>query len=245
MAAALKVVVVDDEQSTAVHLKSIIEEVNGVKVMGIANEGKEALRLVERLRPQVVFLEIEIPGLNGLEVARELAKVHPKLYFIFVTASPNYALAAFKIYSFDYILKPLDEKRIKKTMWKLKEKVFKEEATILPSDKKLTIQVNCRKVFVDVAEILFIESRKPNVLIKTTKHEYLVRGSLYKFEKILKKDFFRSHKGYLVNLKLIREVVPSGRTFEICLKSGDKVLLSREKEKKLREMIDLQNELLR
>lgn len=107
---ALEVLIADDEQYVAVYLKKIIEKVEDVKVVAIAGDGKEAVKMVEKLRPQVVCLDIDMPEMNGIAVARELAEVYPQLNFVFVTAYPDYALEAFELYSFDYILKPLDEK---------------------------------------------------------------------------------------------------------------------------------------
>ncbi|ADG83592.1 LytR/AlgR family response regulator transcription factor [Thermincola potens] len=232
---ALEVLIADDEQYVAVYLKKIIEKVEDVKVVAIAGDGKEAVKMVEKLRPQVVCLDIDMPEMNGIAVARELAEVYPQLNFVFVTAYPDYALEAFELYSFDYILKPLDEKRIQKTIRKLKEKVSREEVSRVQNDEKLLIKVDGRKVFADFDEIIYFESYTPKVLIKTIKGEYLIRSSIHELEQHLSKDFFRCHKGYVVNLKYIKEIIPSGRTFEILLKTGDKVLLSREKEKELRE----------
>ena len=100
------------------------------------------------------------------------------------------------------------------------------------------IEVDSKQVFLDPAEILFIESRKHKLLIKTINCEYLTAGDLLTYEQRLNlHNFFRCHKGFLVNLNQLKEVVPIGRTFEIVLRSGDKVLLSRNREKALREKL--------
>lgn len=171
-----------------------------------------------------------------VEVVKELIDIQPDINLVFVTAYPDYALEAFELYSFDYILKPLDEKRVKKTVRKLKEKVFREQSGSYSSAPSLLIEVEGRSVFINSNEIIFIESRQHKIFIKTVKGEYLTLGDLHALEEKLNPQiFFRCHKGYIVNLMKLKEVVSVGRTFEIIMQSGDKVLLSREKEKALRD----------
>ncbi|MDT3699370.1 MAG: LytTR family DNA-binding domain-containing protein [Thermincola sp.] len=237
---ALEVLIADEDQYVAVNLKHILEEVDNVKVVAIANDGKNAVSLVEKLRPQVVCLDIDIPEMNGIEVARELTEVFPNLNFVFISAYPNFALEAFELYSFDYILKPLDEKRVKKTVRKLKEKVFKEQSNSSPSTPGILIEVNERNIFLNFNEIIFIESRQHKILIKSVNGAYLTNGDLHTLEqKLDPRIFFRCHKGFIVNLMQLKEVVSFNRTFEIILRSGDKVSLSREKEKVLRDRLKI------
>jgi DNA-binding LytR/AlgR family response regulator len=234
----LKVLIADDDPATAAYLKKVIEEVPGVEVVSIAGDGKETIRQVEIYRPDVVFLDIDMPGMNGVEAARELAEMRPGLYFVFATAYPDYTLEAFELYSFDYILKPFDEKRIRKTIRRLRDKVRKnqtqhKEVILIKSDK--------HKLVIHPEEILFIESRQHKILIKTERGEHLVPGRLGELERQLDPLlFFRCHKGYLVNLEKIREIIPSGQTYVIILHSGDRVLLSREREKDLLKRLGME-----
>lgn len=230
----LKVLIADDDPIIASFLKKVIEEVPNVRVIGVVNNGKEAVRLVDIHRPQAVFLDIDMPETNGIEAARQMAEIDRDIKFVFVTAHPDFALDAFELYSFDYIMKPFKENRVKTTVRKLKEKIFLEQSA--KSKQGLMIEVDGKKVFFDPAEIVFVESRKHKLLFKTVNGQYLTSGDLSSLEERLGLyDFFRCHKGYLVNLKQLKEVVAVGRSFEIILRSGDKVLLSREKEKILRD----------
>jgi len=235
----LKVLIADDDESIGAYLKKIIEEVPDVSVVEVVNNGKEAVKQVEILSPHAVFLDIDMPEMTGVEAARELVELDPVLNFVFVTAYPDYALEAFELYSFDYILKPLDEKRVKKTIRKLKEKISMEQANRLPKNENLLVKVDGRQIFVHFNEILFIESQKHKLLVKTKQEEYLIAGSLHALKQHLNQDFFQCHKGYLVNLKNIKKIIPSGRTFEVFFKTGDKILLSREREKELREKLNI------
>lgn len=231
----MRVIIADDNNEAALHLKKIIEEVCGVSVIGIAKTGREAVKMAELYEPEVIFMDVAMPDMNGIDAARELSKIQPDLYYVFVTAYPDFALKAFELYSFDYILKPFDEKRIKKTVRRLKEKTAKQ-----PLDN-LAVRVGNRRVILNLHEILYIEKQLSKILIKTTAgEEYLTFGDLKMLEiKLGPQNFFRCHKGYLVNLKQIREIIASGRTYELLLCSGNKILLSREREKILRQKLYL------
>ncbi|MGI5964077.1 MAG: LytR/AlgR family response regulator transcription factor [Lawsonibacter sp.] len=227
----LEVLIADDDPAAAAYLKKIIEEVPGVEVVSIAGDGKETIRQVEIYQPDVVFLDIDMPEMNGLDVARELAKSHPRLYFVFATAFPDYALAAFEFYSFDYILKPFNEARIRRTTRSLRDKICnpqnrRADLILIKSDKQ--------KLLIHQEDILYIESRLRKVFIKTKKEEHLVPGRLCDLEQQLDPQvFFRCHKGYLVNLIEIRKIVPSGQSYNIIMHSGEKISLSRKQEKVL------------
>ena len=232
----LKILIGDDDSAIVAYLTAIIEHIPEVVVVAAANNGAEVIRKFEKNRPNIVILDVDMPEKNGIEAARELAQKYQDIYFVFVTAHSNYVFDAYELYSFDYILKPIDEKRVQKTIKRLQEKVYADKVANCASKRNIAIQVEGRRVFINPNEIVFIESVKPKVLIRTMKQKYLVGSELHTFEESLNpRDFFRCHKGYIVNLKYIKEVIPSGRTYEILLHSGDKILLSREKEKELRE----------
>ena len=234
----LRVLIADDDPATAAYLKKVIEEVPGVEVVSIAGYGEEAIRQVEIYQPDVMFLDIDMPGINGLDAARELAEMQPGLFFVFATAFPEYALEAFELYSFDYILKPFDEARIRRTVRRLRDRICKTQNR---RKELISIKSTKHKLVIHPEEILFIESRQHKILIKTERGEHLVPGKLCELERQLDPlIFFRCHKGYLVNLEKIREIVPSGQAYVIILHSGDRVLLSREREKALLKKLGIE-----
>lgn len=237
----LKVLIADDDCSIGSYLKKVIEEVPDVSVVDVVDNGKDAVRQVEILKPHAVFLDIDMPEMNGIEAARELAEVEPELSFVFVTAFPDYALEAFELYSVDYVLKPFDEKRIKKTVRKLKDKLVNEQNNF-PQSNKILIDVDGRTLFIELDEILYVESHAPSLTIKTINNEeYTVIGSLQAVESRLSQDFFRCHKGYIVNLKYVKQILPTGRTYQVLLDNGDKVSLSRDREKIILERYGIRN----
>jgi len=234
----MKILIVDDEPATGHYLKGIIQQVPGVEEVYLATSGKEALCQAEAILPNVIFLDIEMPEMNGLEVAHILAKKNVDIFFVFATAYPDYAIQAFKLYSFDYILKPFNPERIKKTVIKLRDRLY-QSSSFITQTSTIKIEIGKQKVLLKPEEILYIESCKmKKVSIKTLKIDYMINRKLYDMEKEMEQyGFFRCHRTYLVNLKHIKEITPTGRSFQILLSSGDIILLSRQHERLLREKI--------
>ncbi|MEN6463253.1 MAG: LytTR family DNA-binding domain-containing protein [Syntrophomonas sp.] len=234
----LKALIVDDEPSIGHYLKMIIEAVPGVYVTDVVSSGNEALKTMEIFHPQVIFLDIDMPQMNGLELARYLTEKYQDLYIIFATAYPDYALEAFELYSFDYILKPFNEERIKKTVRKLRDQIQPGVSNILPAEIPISIETHKQEIFLRPGKILYVESSKPGILIKTLNDTYMIRSDMYTYERKLEPyGFYRCHRSYLVNLAFIKEISNSGRTYQLVLTSGEKILLSRQKVKVLKDKL--------
>ncbi len=235
----MDIIIADDDPPTGLYLKQLLEQLPDIGVLAVANSGAEALRLSKEYQAQVYFMDIDMPDMNGLEVAATIARSQSDVFFIFVTAYPDYALQAFELYSFDYILKPFDEGRIKKTVRKLQQRMI-NRATI-PCEAETIISINTQKgkVLLKTNEISYVESRWPKVFIKSGSLRYCTVNSLHTLEeKLVPYGFFRSHRCYLVNLKAVKEISKSGYTYQILLNSGDKAMLSRSREPELRKLID-------
>jgi DNA-binding LytR/AlgR family response regulator len=228
----MKILIVDDEPATGLFLQSIITEVPGV-VTDIATSGKEALKKASINQPQAVFLDIDMPDMNGIELAHTLAEEYEDLSLVFATAHPDHALEAFELYSVDYILKPFDEERIKKTVRKLADKLKSPSQAL--AEAPIPVKTKKQNMFIKPSNILYIEARSSGNLIKTLNRTYITREDMRSLEgKLQQYNFLRCHRSYLINLKRIKEVVPSGRTFQIILDTEEKIPLSRKQEKILR-----------
>ncbi|CFY09644.1 Signal transduction response regulator, receiver domain [Syntrophomonas zehnderi OL-4] len=225
----MRILIVDDEPVTGSLLASIIKEVPGV-ITDVASSGKEALEKAAINEYQVVFVDIDMPEMNGMELADILAKKYKQLSLVFATAHPDYALEAFELYSFDYILKPYDEERIKKTVKKLAEKSHSDQ-----SEAAIPVKTKEQMLFLKPSHILYVETRDSGIIIKTSNRNYATREDIHAFEVRLQSyDFFRCHRSYLVNLRHIKEIIPSGRTYQIILDTDDRIPLSRKHERLLR-----------
>jgi len=224
----MRILIVDDELAAGTYLQSLIEQVPGVST-DIATSGEEALKKASVNQPQAVFLDIDMPDINGLELARTLAKENEDLSFVFATAYPDYALEAFELYSVDYILKPFDKERIKKTVKKLLDKSrYSDEVPVLIKTVK-------QNVFLKPCNILYIEAQPSGNIIQTLNGIHITKENINDLHsKLPQYYFFRCHRSYVVNLKRIKEIVPSGRTFQIVLETSEKIPLSRNQEKTFR-----------
>ncbi len=234
----MDVLIVDDNQPTGLYLKQIISRIPAMNILGVAGSGEEALQLTSRYKPQVVFLDIDMPDMSGLEVAHRLAEMHGDMVFIFATAYPKYALEAFEVHAFDYILKPYDEERIRKTLRKLHSGMNSGWLAAADKPEAVTIQLHGETYLISPAEILYLESRRANVLIKTANREFRLKGSLADWEQRLAPlGFIQSHRSYLVNLDQIRQVSRYSYTYDLLLKSGDRIPLSRSCARKLKGLL--------
>ncbi|HWP97755.1 MAG TPA: LytTR family DNA-binding domain-containing protein [Syntrophomonadaceae bacterium] len=237
MMVKLNILVVDDDRATRLYLKKIIEEVQDV-IVSIAASGTEGLQTAREVKPQAVFLDIDMPGMNGLELANQLTQEQPEILLVFATAYPDFALKAFEFYSFDYLLKPFNEERIKKTVNRIIDRNNNPKSSKNPLEANIVIENQGKRILLKPSEIIYIESRKPRIHIRTTAGEFLLRGSLQALKQELNQyGFFQSHRSYLINLQHVRAIVRSGKTYQILTDSNDKIMLSRSQEAELRKLL--------
>uniref|UniRef100_UPI0032176CC3 LytR/AlgR family response regulator transcription factor n=1 Tax=uncultured Draconibacterium sp. TaxID=1573823 RepID=UPI0032176CC3 len=213
-----KTIIVDDEPLARLRLHKLILEFTGIfKIIGEAENGEEAVDKINTLKPELIFLDIQMPELNGFEVLQQLT-YFPKV--IFCTAFDEFALQAFDSNCIDYLVKPLTKERFAKTARKLNQfngnsaeinlhKLIeqfsienrKSEATTIP------VKVGHRVIFVRLDEVSYFKSDEKYVSM-VTKHSksYILDSSLKKLEDKLPGHFIRVHKSYIVNKNLLKEI---------------------------------------
>lgn len=220
-----KVLIVDDESPARDELKHILSGIDFVKVAAEASNGFEALRKIDKTLPDILLLDIEMPGLNGIEVAKKILKKKSKPAIIFATAYDAYAVAAFEVNAIDYVLKPFDSKRIEKALIRVKELLesktdpsVKIEDLIRSMSKgsgyqaKVPIKLKGKISLLDTENIVYARAEAGLVFISDEGKEYLSDfASLEKLEKQLDPNtFVRTHRSYLVNIERMKEIVPLG-----------------------------------
>jgi two-component system LytT family response regulator/two-component system response regulator LytT len=260
--AALRVLVVDDEQLAREELCFLLGHVGGVDILAEAADGVGALRLAGELRPDVLFLDVQMPGLNGFEVARRLmeAEVLPQL--VFVTAFDQYAIDAFSVNAVDYLLKPVDAERLEQTLDRVRRRLASEQAarlSLAPEDlervidavqarrgrrDQLAIRVNERFVLVQADEVIHASVVDEAIVVVTN----LVSGtSNYRTLDELQTRldpavFWRVHRSHLVNITKIKEIVPwFSRNYLLKMKDSKatEIPVSRSQTRRLREYLQL------
>lgn len=226
---SLRVLIADDDSGMRLVLKKALQKIEDVEVIGEAEDGEAALALFNEKHPDLVFMDVEMPRLSGIECAKRIADINPKQLIIFVTAHTEYMPEAFELYAFDYLVKPFKLDRIYKTIERIQNIETKESSSIKKIIKhekgleKLILKHKEGISFIDINQILLVQRENRSTVICTRGENYSTSESLGDIEeKLDKTQFFRSHKSYIINLSMIDKIYPYGRwTYIVKLKNSD------------------------
>lgn len=228
---AMKVILVEDESGIRKLLRKIIEQHTGFEVVGETDNLSDAVTLFNKTKAEVVFLDIEIKGTNGLECAKIIADLEPKTKIIFATAHTEYMSNAFEVYAFDYLIKPFHVDRVNQTLDRIKalsESVKNEELDkIVKFERgldKLLVKGKESMSFIDIKDIILIQRENSSTVIYTKQDSFTTSASLSDIEtKLDTEQFMRSHKSYLINVSQIKKIEPYGRwTYIVTFKDLNK-----------------------
>ena len=238
----IKVLIADDNEKMSLILKEVVDEHDSFETVAIGADGESALGLFEKHKPEVVFMDIEMPGMSGVECARQILEGYPDTYIVFSTAHDEYMGEAFEMYAFDYILKPFPIERVRNTLDRLASMLDKEkpaESTGIKLDK-LLIKNRDGMSFVDIDEIMLVFREGSRTKIVTKRNSYFTGMNLNELETKLEGDaFMRTHKSYIVNLKYIEQILPYGRWTHVVKLRGlrEDALITHEKLQTLEELL--------
>ncbi len=252
--AKVRVLIADDEPRARQFLEKLLAEQPELEVVGAARGGIEALALYHRLKPEVTFLDIHMPDLSGLEVARQLMRAGPPLV-VFVTAYDRYAVEAFEVAALDYVLKPIRRERLAETVRRVVAEVREgrmaahgrslqsaldtpEIAGRAPALKRLPVRHKREVKLLDLDQVPLIFSRDRLVLARAEAHEYLVDYTLQELEQRLPEgSFVRVHRGALVNLSAIESYGGEDGVLVLRLKDGTRVEASERRAAEVRRKL--------
>lgn len=213
----IKVMLIDDEPEIRKLLQKMVEKQTDYEVVAFCEDFCTAVMEFTRLRPDVVFVDIDLNGEDGLSVAKVLTEINPKVKIIFATAHSEYMADAFEIYAFDYLVKPFKFERVIRTLDRIRSNMPDGEMPDKVSQselhkEKILIKGKEQTYLVDVQDILMIERVDGCTNIVTEEEEYRTSVSLSELEARLDKEIFmRCHKSYIVNLSRITRIEPYGR----------------------------------
>jgi two-component system response regulator LytT len=254
----MNILIVDDEKPARDELIFLLKSLPEVNIVGQGKNGEEAVSLIKEHAPDVVFLDVQMPGLNGFGVIKKLMDRKVRVpHIVFATAYDNYAVHAFEVNAVDYVLKPFDKARIAKAVQRAKKVV---EASALPADRletlvnqleqaksqpaKILVRFQQRLLLVDADDVIYASIADGLITIVSRDAEGTsnyrtieeLQGSLDA------ERFWRAHRSYLVNINQIKEVVPWFKS-SYMLKMNDKketeIPVSRAQTKRLRELFRL------
>lgn len=237
----IKTLIVDDNEKASGILEKFIMKTPGFEISAKATSGEEALKLFSGLEPEVVFMDIELPGMTGVECAKRMLETNPDTYMVFSTAHDEYMGDAFEMYAFDYIMKPFGLKRVKQTLERIAGLLEKETATQSGTGlDKLLIKNRDGMSFIDIDEIMLVFREGNRTKIVTAGESHLTSINLNEVEERLDgESFMRTHKSYIVNLKYITKILPYGRWTHIVKLKGirEDALITHEKLQRLEQLI--------
>ena len=256
--ATLTALLVDDEEHARGELAFLLGDHPDVEILAHASNGLEAVELINDLEPDVVFLDVQMPGLDGLGVARRIVeRGGPTPYFIFATAYDQYAVEAFAVEAADYLLKPIEKKRLTQALDRARkrlpapsedsDRVAELLAQLQPAVRgpsKLLVKHGARMVLVDAADVIYATIEEGEISVVATSVEGL---SNYRTIEELQSHldphiFWRAHRSYLVNINRIREVAPWFKSSYRLLMSDRRqteIPVSRAQTKRLRALFKL------
>jgi two-component system, LytTR family, response regulator LytT len=256
---SLKAIVVDDEQLAREELCYMLEQLGNVEVVAQAGNGLEAVGIVERFEPDVVFLDVQMPGLSGFEVAHRLIQNGSSPNIIFVTAFDRYAIEAFEVNAVDYLLKPVDGTRLERALDKARTRLVAskdvplndqvERIVQLMSERqskreRVAVKVGERFLLVQAEEIIYASLTDDSINIVTSQ---LAGTSNFRTLDELQSRldpsvFWRVHRSHLVNINKVKEIVPwFSRNYILRMKDAKatEIPVSRAQTKRLREYLRL------
>lgn len=252
--ATLGAIIVDDEQLACDELSFLLKQFPDIEVIGTGSNGLEALKLIERLEPDIAFLDVQMPGLDGLGVIRKTREMGlPLPHFVLATAYDQYAIQAFRLEALDYVLKPVDKERLAETVERVRrmaqEKQRPEPAEApaargLPQRTKLLVKSGNRSLVVDAQDMVYATIDNGLITMATTSVEGQSNyRTLEELQSALDPEvFWRVHRSYLVNINRIKELIPwfkSSYQIRMDDKKQTEIPVSRVQTKRLRALLKL------
>jgi DNA-binding LytR/AlgR family response regulator len=206
---SLRALVADDETPARDELVYMLRRVGGIEIVDQATSAVEALARLQEAHYDVLFMDIRMPGLSGLEAMEVVSRLPRPPRVVFVSAYDEHALAAFEVAATDYLVKPVSEPRLRQAVERVVGQGYRPIATSKTLSAKLAVELDNHTILVRVADIRFLSARGHRVLVRTFDAEHRARQSLAELEELLAPHgFLRVHRAFLVNLDHVQEVHP-------------------------------------
>lgn len=239
--------IVEDEPLARQTLRDFVADVDWLELVGEASDGLQATARIEDLKPDLIFLDVQIPELSGIELLRRL-EYRPAV--VFTTAFEHYAVTAFELEALDYLQKPFGRERFLKTIRRIRKNLSgyghdrrQNEIEDSKEEPKPLTRLFVRRdrdiiLPLDVDKILWLEANGDYVSIHTSDETFIASGTLTSFSKRLcEKSFLRVHRSAIINLEQIKKLEEQGRSFLVYLKDGSEIQASRSGSRILKQLL--------
>ena len=232
----IRILIADDDAGMRLVMKKLVGKAEGYELVGEAEDGTQLIELYDALRPEVVLMDVEMPGMTGIECARAIQDRDPRTVLVFATAHEEYMKSAFEVYAFDYLVKPFRVERAMQTLERIRDRLrgsaieamemptpgAAEKATpVEPVPGRMMLKHREGVSFIDIPDIAMVmRENRSTILLMKDGTRYVVGDGMAELDERLPDDlFFRTHKSYIVNLNLIDSIAPYGRwTYIVKLK---------------------------
>lgn len=227
----MRFTVCDDEEKFRVQARDMIDKLAGSLdvIVDVYEDGRALLDAFDKNPYDVLFLDIEMPAMDGITLARKLRERSDNIYIVFLTGHVEYALEGYEVNALRYLTKPVQEDKLREVIRFVMDKNT--------SKRQVMIKEDGEEMLLNVADIIYLEAQNQYVMIYTTEGEHLIRYNISDFEEKLKNDgFFRCHRGYLISLAKVKKLVKSDVLMEG--PDGDRSIpVSRSNVKPLKEAL--------
>jgi two-component system LytT family response regulator len=232
---SISAMIVEDEPLGRAVIRELLKSHSEVRLVGECANGHEAIDMIQKNRPDLLFLDVRMPELDGFDVISSLPANHiPAI--VFVTAYDEYAVRAFEVSAVDYLLKPFDRERFQRAIERVKTHLRPEAGDEPKYPERLMVRSSGRIIFVRTEEVDWIESEGNYVKLHVRKESHLMRTTISELEEHLDPSrFARIHRCHIVNIDRIRELRPWWHgEYQVLLKDGTQLVLSRTFRDRLR-----------
>ncbi len=253
----VNVIIADDEEPARVELKFLLESYDDINILAEASDGEMAVRLCYEHKPDLIFMDIQMPAISGIEAAETLLDTGNPPYIIFVTAYDAYAIRAFELHAIDYLLKPVETERLESSLDRIRKllgsnnetsisvKAMKEMLGGFVNNRNNRIITVCRdeKFYpVPLEKIKYAYADDKKTYLVTVNGKFLYKNTLHQLEEVLPENFIRTHRSYIVNIQFIKDIEPwFNGAYQISI-TGDEnpVPLSRSHSKSFKEIMHME-----
>ncbi|GAB6154926.1 LytTR family DNA-binding domain-containing protein [Desulfosporosinus burensis] len=252
----IKIVIVDDEQPAREELRFLLEQNSKVRIVGEFSSGAEAIENIPSLQPAVIFMDVHLQDMDGLDVFRALQQLNVHASVVFATAYDVHAIRAFELNAVDYILKPFSKERLKVTIDRIQQRLqpndlelslkitrLIQEIGVKQLPRKLAATSKGRVVLIDPQELLYVVAEGRYASLVTAQRMWPTTFSLYEIqERLDPAQFLQTHRAYIANLDRIKEVIPwFNSTYKIIIdaENSPEIPVSRTYIKGLKDRLDV------
>ena len=222
----MQTIIVDDKSAVVSMLQRILKRVDPAGSHTGYTEADNALQDAAHMRIDAAFIDIEMPGMDGITLAKKLRSVSENVFIVFLTGHIEYALEGYEVNALRYLTKPVDINKLKEVIRYVQEKQG--------GDRQIIIREEGEEILIDIGDVIYMEAMNQNVRIVTSKGEHVIRYNIGDFEEKLKNDgFFRIHRGYLISLSKVKKLVKN----DVLMEDGTTLPVSRSNTKALKEAL--------